>query len=239
MRAAGHPRPCRAAAANRRCITPASSLVATTQALTRIRNSILGERVSWYVSSRILEVAATAEELASGAQEMSASTQEVAGAAHQIADSASIQTRGIASIVDASTRVAGRALTVAEHARSAQQVADTVASSAKRGVLETTVLAPLAREIALSPACLDRGVYDADLIRRGRDLITATYAHIGPDVADDDANALLQQGLDDPPPDPPGPVARTAPSLAPGRSPPPPRRPAFRTQTPTTTPTTA
>ena len=81
------------------------------------------------------EVAATAEQLASGAEQMSASTQEVAGAAHQIADSASIQTRGIASIVEASTRVAGRSLTVAEHARSAQHVADTVASSARRGVI--------------------------------------------------------------------------------------------------------
>jgi methyl-accepting chemotaxis protein len=80
------------------------------------------------------EVAATAEELASGAQQMSASTEQVAGAAHQIADSASVQTRGIASIVEASTRVASRALQVADHARSAQQVADTVAASARRGV---------------------------------------------------------------------------------------------------------
>ena len=80
------------------------------------------------------EVAATAEELASGAQEMSASTEEVASAAHSIADSAAVQTRGIGAIVDASTRVANRALTVAEHARSAHTAADSVANSARRGV---------------------------------------------------------------------------------------------------------
>ena len=80
------------------------------------------------------EVAATAEELASGAQQMSASTEEVASAAHSIADSAAVQTRGIGTVVDASTRAAERAVAVAAHARSAQSAADTVANSARRGV---------------------------------------------------------------------------------------------------------
>ncbi|MGH7664301.1 MAG: methyl-accepting chemotaxis protein [Gemmatimonadaceae bacterium] len=80
------------------------------------------------------EVAATAEELASGAQEMSASTQEVSSAAHSIAESAAVQTRGIGLIVDASTRAAERAITVAGHARAAHDTADAVASSARRGV---------------------------------------------------------------------------------------------------------
>ena len=80
------------------------------------------------------EVAATAEELASGAQQMSASTEQVASAAHSIADSAAVQTRGIARVVDASTRAAERAVAVASHARSAQNAADTVANSARRGV---------------------------------------------------------------------------------------------------------
>ncbi len=85
------------------------------------------------IDSGAAEVAATAEQLASGAEEMSASTQEVASAAHTIADSASVQTRGIDNIVEASSRVAERALRVSEHSRSAQTAADMVANSAKRG----------------------------------------------------------------------------------------------------------
>ena len=79
------------------------------------------------------EVAATAEQLASGAEEMSASTEQVSSAAHSIADSAALQTKGINTVVSASLRVAERALTTAEHARSAQNAADTVALSARRG----------------------------------------------------------------------------------------------------------
>jgi len=79
------------------------------------------------------EVAATAEQLASGAQEMSASTQEVSGAAHSIATSAVTQTKGISAIVEASMRVAERAVKVTEHARGAQTTADLVAHSARRG----------------------------------------------------------------------------------------------------------
>ena len=80
------------------------------------------------------EVAATAEQLAAGAQQMTASTDQVAGAAHSIAQSAVVQTKGINTAVDASTRVADRAFTVAGHARSAQSAADVVARSANRGV---------------------------------------------------------------------------------------------------------
>jgi methyl-accepting chemotaxis protein len=80
------------------------------------------------------EVAATAEQLAAGAQQMTASTDQVAGAAHSIAQSAAVQTKGINTAVDASTRVADRAFTVAGHARSAQSAADVVARSASRGV---------------------------------------------------------------------------------------------------------
>ena len=80
------------------------------------------------------EVAATAEQLAAGAQQMTASTDQVAGAAHSIAQSAAVQTKGINTAVDASTRVADRAFTVAGHARSAQSAADVVARSATRGV---------------------------------------------------------------------------------------------------------
>jgi methyl-accepting chemotaxis protein len=80
------------------------------------------------------EVAATAEQLAAGAQQMTASTDQVAGAAHSIAQSAAVQTKGINTAVDASTRVADRAFTVAGHARSAQSAADVVARSAHRGV---------------------------------------------------------------------------------------------------------
>src|SRR5437764_15413144 len=65
------------------------------------------------------EVAATAEQLAAGAQQMTASTDQVAGAAHSIAQSATVQTKGINTAVDASTRVADRAFAVAGHARSA------------------------------------------------------------------------------------------------------------------------
>src|SRR5687768_5354091 len=79
------------------------------------------------------EVAATAEELASGAEEMSASTQEVSSAAHSIADSAALQTKGINTVVSTALRVAERALTTADYARSAQNAADTVAISARRG----------------------------------------------------------------------------------------------------------
>ena len=79
------------------------------------------------------EVAATAEELASGAEQMSASTEQVSSAAHSIADSAALQTKGINTVVGASLRVAERALTTADHARSAQNAADTVALSARRG----------------------------------------------------------------------------------------------------------
>src|SRR5690242_3501581 len=80
------------------------------------------------------EVAATAEQLAAGAQQMTASTDQVAGAAHSIAQSATVQTKGINTAVDASTRVADRAFAVAGHARSAQSAADVVARSAQRGV---------------------------------------------------------------------------------------------------------
>src|SRR5438093_3192933 len=80
------------------------------------------------------EVAATAEQLAAGAQQMTASTDQVAGAAHSIAQSAAVQTKGINTAVDASTRVADRAFTVAGHARSAQSAAEIVARSANRGV---------------------------------------------------------------------------------------------------------
>jgi methyl-accepting chemotaxis protein len=80
------------------------------------------------------EVAATAEQLAAGAQQMTASTDQVAGAAHSIAQSAAVQTKGINTAVDASTRVADRAFTVAGHARSAQSASDVVARSAHRGV---------------------------------------------------------------------------------------------------------
>ena len=79
------------------------------------------------------EVAATAEELASGAEQMSASTQEVSSAAHSIATAAASQTRGINTIVEASMRVAERAVKVTEHARGAQTTADLVAHSARRG----------------------------------------------------------------------------------------------------------
>src|SRR5688500_393784 len=79
------------------------------------------------------EVAATAEELASGAEQMSASTQEVSSAAHSIADSAALQTKGINTVVSTALRVAERALTTADYARSAQNAADTVAMSARRG----------------------------------------------------------------------------------------------------------
>ena len=79
------------------------------------------------------EVAATAEELASGAEEMSASTQEVSSAAHSIADSAALQTKGINTVVSTSLRLAERAITTADYARSAQNAADTVALSARRG----------------------------------------------------------------------------------------------------------
>ena len=81
------------------------------------------------------EVAATAEELAAGAQQMTASTDQVAGAAYSIAQSATVQTKGINTAVDASTRVADRAFAVAGHARSAQSAADVVARSAQRGVV--------------------------------------------------------------------------------------------------------
>ena len=80
------------------------------------------------------EVAATAEQLSAGAQQMTASTDQVAGAAHTIAESAAVQTHGINTAVDASTRVADRAFTVAGHARSAQSASDVVARSATRGV---------------------------------------------------------------------------------------------------------
>ncbi len=80
------------------------------------------------------EVAATAEELAAGAHEMSASTGQVSGAAQSIAQSAVVQTQGINTAVDASTRVADRAFKVAGHARSALGAADLVARSARRGV---------------------------------------------------------------------------------------------------------
>ena len=80
------------------------------------------------------EVAATAEQLAAGAQQMTASTDQVAGAAHSIAQSATVQTKGINTAVDASTRVADRAFAVAGHARNAQSAADVVARSAQRGV---------------------------------------------------------------------------------------------------------
>jgi methyl-accepting chemotaxis protein len=78
-------------------------------------------------------VASTAEELASGAEQMNASTQEVASAAHTIADSASHQTRGIGNVLQGSLRVAERAGQVAYHARTAQETADSVTSSARRG----------------------------------------------------------------------------------------------------------
>jgi methyl-accepting chemotaxis protein len=81
------------------------------------------------------EVAATAEQLAAGAQQMTASTDQVAGAAYSIAQSATVQTKGINTAVDASTRVADRAFAVAGHARSAQSAADVVARSAQRGVV--------------------------------------------------------------------------------------------------------
>lgn len=80
------------------------------------------------------EVAATAEELAAGAQEMSATTDHVSGAASSIASAAIVQTRGINTAVDASTRVADRAYTVAGHARDAQNASAAVARSARRGV---------------------------------------------------------------------------------------------------------
>ncbi|GAC1694112.1 MAG: hypothetical protein NVS9B3_12350 [Gemmatimonadaceae bacterium] len=79
------------------------------------------------------EVAATAEQLASGAEQMSASTHEVAGAASSIAQAAGVQMTGINKIVAGSARVAERAGAVAEHARGARAVADSVAASAQRG----------------------------------------------------------------------------------------------------------
>jgi methyl-accepting chemotaxis protein len=79
------------------------------------------------------DVASTAEELAAGAHEMSATTDQVAGAANSIAESVTVQTRGITSAVDTSTRVADRAFTVAGHARNAQSASDLVARSARRG----------------------------------------------------------------------------------------------------------
>ncbi len=85
------------------------------------------------IAAGAAEVAATAEQLASGAQEMTATTEQVAGAAHSIADSAAVQTKGINVVVDASMRLATRAVTVANHARGAQGAADIVARSARRG----------------------------------------------------------------------------------------------------------
>ena len=79
------------------------------------------------------DVASTAEQLAAGAHEMSATTDQVAGAANSIAESVTVQTRGITSAVDTSTRVADRAFTVAGHARNAQSASDLVARSARRG----------------------------------------------------------------------------------------------------------
>ena len=81
------------------------------------------------------EVAATAEELASGAQQMSASTEQVAAAAHSIADSAAVQTQGITTIAAASGRVVERAMMTADYARNAASAADTVAQSARKGVV--------------------------------------------------------------------------------------------------------
>src|SRR5206468_3122984 len=80
------------------------------------------------------EVAATAEQLAAGAQQMTASTDQVAGAAHSIAQSATVQTKGINTAVDASTRGPVRAFAVAGHARRAERAADVVAPSPRRGV---------------------------------------------------------------------------------------------------------
>jgi methyl-accepting chemotaxis protein len=85
------------------------------------------------IASGAAEVAATAEQLAAGAQEMTATTEQVAGAAHSIADSAAVQTKGINVVVEASMRLASRAVTVAGHARGAQGAADIVARSARRG----------------------------------------------------------------------------------------------------------
>ncbi|HVZ76822.1 MAG TPA: methyl-accepting chemotaxis protein, partial [Gemmatimonadaceae bacterium] len=80
------------------------------------------------------EVAATAEELAAGAQEMTAGTDQVSAAARAIAGAAASQTQRIQQAMDASTRVADRAFTVAGHAQHAQSASDIVARSARRGV---------------------------------------------------------------------------------------------------------
>jgi len=79
------------------------------------------------------DIAASAQELAAGAEEMTATTEEVAGAAQSIAQTAGEQTRGINVMVDASTRLAGRATSVVTYARAAQDAADVVARSAARG----------------------------------------------------------------------------------------------------------
>jgi methyl-accepting chemotaxis protein len=104
------------------------ALAESTRRMTASLRALLVE-----IASGAAEVAATAEQLASGAQEMTATTEQVAGAAHSIADSAAVQTKGINVVVDASMRLADRAVTVAGHARGAQGAADVVARSARRG----------------------------------------------------------------------------------------------------------
>ena len=84
------------------------------------------------------EIAASAEQLAAGAQEMTATTEEVAGAAQTIAETAGVQTRGINVMVDASSRLAGRADSVVEFARSARETSEVVARSATRGEASAT-----------------------------------------------------------------------------------------------------
>jgi len=79
------------------------------------------------------EIAASAEQLAAGAQEMTATTEEVASAAQSIAETAGVQTRGINVMVEASSRLAGRAASVVGFARDARTAADVVARSATRG----------------------------------------------------------------------------------------------------------
>jgi methyl-accepting chemotaxis protein len=133
---------------------------ALAESVRRMTDSLRG--LLQQIGSGAGEVASTAEQLAAGAEEVSATTGQVAGAANTIAESVTVQTRGITTAVDTSTRVADRAFSVAGHARNAQQASDIVARSARRGasaaeeaLLSMTAISSVTREAV--PAVVELG----------------------------------------------------------------------------------
>lgn len=87
------------------------------------------------LESNATEAAKTADELATSAHQMTASTEQVSGVAGAIADAAAVQRRGVGKALDASSRVAGRAVAVASHAEQARNAADIAQRTTRRGTV--------------------------------------------------------------------------------------------------------